>query len=806
MYRKIPILRFLIPSLKEAHGSDFQSDMSLKGLWNWAQSLNRSYQGVAFTCEVDHILGRQQTHGPSSFRPSSTRPGQRCSAVVKGLVARREEAVVSRNNVVVRGRSLPGVLMKYLLQCQSIADMEKMVLAYGEAFQLQHFVQAMKGVPTLERPVDNCTARIRNLVNYISMGLVQHQGGLDGHSTAACIHVYGRLLYGPAPALNSLLEHLMRDDAKLLQSCSTKDLAGIAWGLARVRTAHSLDSAVKDALVQDSDQSTPSSPVQPTHCLPRGTGGKPLLSGHKSHAMMPSGPVGTLQGQGEALVPLRPVDRIWVMLEVVSCMKLNDFSAQDVAALAWAFAKVGKSNARLMSKVRKTSLPRWNNFPLESLYQLLYAAARTPYRDMAFISGLCDQAASLKEHKVTELAQMMRHLTDLEFYHAGVCAMVTKITSIRMQHCPPDDKLAIVQCMATLKYHDRSWLLQYMKELYFDIPSFMAPSNLSEALLRLAQLNLTLTDQQHHKWTYPLAQYVVNNIHEFSAVDVVKVLWALVCLNFMDPRIMNPLVRALQRCRGSELTAEAAAMLWDASVMLRHESTRPLEPSQEDILLKKSTAYEEGGCGADNGNDDLMEDDNQGDMMDMESSVMVRDLSRAAREKGGGAQSEVQLVTLLPSSLLEECRESFLKVCEDQKVTCRPISECVLKALLDAGYEAVENLLLKDDALCVDIAADFEGCPVAIMCTGPKGYTRTLPYRPTGATAMKLRQLVAMGWLVVEVPFFEWNPLGGESEQLPFLLSKMLASCVSVQKTVAKKLNSRHRGPTRAGVLGSKFG
>ena len=40
---------------------------------------------------------------------------------------------------------------------------------------------------------------------------------------------------------------------------------------------------------------------------------------------------------------------------------------------------------------------------------------------------------------------------------------------------------------------------------------------------------------------------------------------------------------------------------------------------------------------------------------------------------------------------------------------------------------------------------------------------------PTGATALKRRQLRAAGWALLSVPYWEWNALGNKAAKLAYL-------------------------------------
>ena len=54
----------------------------------------------------------------------------------------------------------------------------------------------------------------------------------------------------------------------------------------------------------------------------------------------------------------------------------------------------------------------------------------------------------------------------------------------------------------------------------------------------------------------------------------------------------------------------------------------------------------------------------------------------------------------------------------------------------------------------LDAVVDFEGREVAVEVDGPSHFVGR---EPSGATALKRRQLRAAGWALLSVPYWEWN-------------------------------------------------
>ena len=61
----------------------------------------------------------------------------------------------------------------------------------------------------------------------------------------------------------------------------------------------------------------------------------------------------------------------------------------------------------------------------------------------------------------------------------------------------------------------------------------------------------------------------------------------------------------------------------------------------------------------------------------------------------------------------------------------------------------------------LDAVVDFEGREVAVEVDGPSHFVGRAP---SGATALKRRQLRAAGWALLSVPYWEWDELEAEGK------------------------------------------
>ena len=115
----------------------------------------------------------------------------------------------------------------------------------------------------------------------------------------------------------------------------------------------------------------------------------------------------------------------------------------------------------------------------------------------------------------------------------------------------------------------------------------------------------------------------------------------------------------------------------------------------------------------------------------------------------------------LPPELVQRCRAAFSS---KDGVPSRLQRDVVasLQALGLAPREEVRT----EQGYSLDAVVVYGGREVAIEVDGPSHFCgRT----PTGATALKRRQLRAAGWVLLPVPYWEWNDLGGSSARREYL-------------------------------------
>ena len=116
----------------------------------------------------------------------------------------------------------------------------------------------------------------------------------------------------------------------------------------------------------------------------------------------------------------------------------------------------------------------------------------------------------------------------------------------------------------------------------------------------------------------------------------------------------------------------------------------------------------------------------------------------------------------LPPTLAQRCRDAFF--CQAVGVPSELQGDVAdsLRALGLAPREEERT----PQGYSLDAVVTHGGREVAVEVDGPSHFVgRT----PTGATALKRRQLRAAGWALLPVPYWEWNALGSKAAKQAYL-------------------------------------
>ena len=98
-----------------------------------------------------------------------------------------------------------------------------------------------------------------------------------------------------------------------------------------------------------------------------------------------------------------------------------------------------------------------------------------------------------------------------------------------------------------------------------------------------------------------------------------------------------------------------------------------------------------------------------------------------------------------------------------------PLRQAVVAVLRDTGLRFEVRAVLRDGGwYSVDVLP--EGRRVAVDVHGPRAYAQGSDgYQMTGTVLLKQRQLRALGYTLVPVPFYAWEQLPQEAQKRSYL-------------------------------------
>lgn len=127
-----------------------------------------------------------------------------------------------------------------------------------------------------------------------------------------------------------------------------------------------------------------------------------------------------------------------------------------------------------------------------------------------------------------------------------------------------------------------------------------------------------------------------------------------------------------------------------------------------------------------------------------------------------------------PQALLQEAKEAWLA--DVASVSVSTLQREVGEALTRLGHSPALEHVVADGAFSVDFA--LVDARVAVEVDGPHHFAVNTQ-RELATTTMRRALLRYAGWEVVQVPFFEWQPLRGDAAAQEALLTRLLEKAAS---------------------------
>ena len=122
---------------------------------------------------------------------------------------------------------------------------------------------------------------------------------------------------------------------------------------------------------------------------------------------------------------------------------------------------------------------------------------------------------------------------------------------------------------------------------------------------------------------------------------------------------------------------------------------------------------------------------------------------------------------LLPA-LRNRCLVAFLATRSKSSQTERKVAA----ALMELGGQPKDDVIITE-GFSIDLIALWKGKQVALEFDGPSHFLTGL-HSATGATLLKHRQLHALGWRLVVVPYWEWDEVkDSKAKRHEYLLCRL---------------------------------
>jgi uncharacterized protein (DUF1499 family) len=390
--------------------------------------------------------------------------------------------------------------------------------------------------------------------------------------------------------------------------------------------------------------------------------------------------------------------------------------------------------------------------------------------------------------------------------------------------------------LATLNVQlSQSVVKQLVQQLVQVLPQ-ASPQNVSNTLWALATLNVQLSESVVKQ----LVQHLVQVLPQANPQDVANTLWALAILNVqLSEGLVQQLLKQLVQVLPQASPQAVANTLWACGRMqvapLKLLSTLEQHPVQVHNLLAaagpQNVANMAWACGHLGYKGKLLpvvllqqavqsqQDSNRGicnlqELCNLCWSASVLDLQQCvpqvlqlaavcqlgwANAAGEGCCQLYQvhlwlldsqlptpgqgLLGVLSQQQLQQCKDSWEQQLRDSTTAAKAsdLQRSVFAALQtlpgDTWQQSpVMEQRSADGALSIDIAATtVSGVQLAIEVDGPSHFVQ--PNRTYhGPTLFRNRALAARGYVLVSIPFCEWNLLRGAQQKQQYLLSKLQAA------------------------------
>ena len=554
-----------------------------------------------------------------------------------------------------------------------------------------------------------------------------HSASLDHIHVANLWNKLGKQSDASGPSHQEEMRRLLRRTVELVGSCKARELSNVAHGLAKCRLVgldvdvDALFAAVAEAAVREGMGS-----FKPQELA--NTAWAYAAAGHRAPAL--------LDALAAAAVP-----------------RLHSFKPQDISSTAWAFAKAGHAALVLLDAIAATAVPRLHEFNPQELANTAGAFAKAGHVAPVLLDAIAAVAVSrLHDFQPQGLANMAWAFAKANQAAPALLDAIAAVAAPRLGEFNSQNLANMVWAFAKAS-HAAPALLDAIAAV---------------AVPRLREFNQQ--DLANTAWAFAKAGHTASalldaiataamlRLRDFKPQELANTAWAFAKAGHAAPALLDAIATAAMPQLGDYIPQDLANMAWafatagqSAPVLLDALATAAA-PRLRDFNVQNLANMAWAFAVADHPAPALF---NSHVFMQLcaaaQQGFVPMDLAQLHQwqlwqEERGAAWPP------LPPELALRCRDSFSF--KDGVVS--KLQRDVVASLLALELALQEEVRTRQ-GYSLDAVVMYGGREVAIEVDGPSHFCgRT----PTGATALKRRQLRAAGWALFPVPYWEWDALG----------------------------------------------
>lgn len=477
---------------------------------------------------------------------------------------------------------------------------------------------------------------------------------------------------------------------------------------------------------------------------------KDLIKGLLDHAyellddFAPQGVVNLVWACARIGVP--PDDEVLQALLERAVELLWEFNAQDSANLLWACATLNMNPGdELLQGLLDAAVEREFEFKPQGVANLLWACATLGIRPgEEVMRGLLDPRPHklIAEIKPQEISNLLWACATMDFAPREALLQGLLHRAVRLTRVfNPQNIANLLWACAKLDFGPADALIRGLFSRARDVLGEFRPQEVSNLLWACAKLNIKPEDLLLRG----LCDHVLERTDDFTLQGIANVLWACATLN-VPPR--DSVLRELfERARTLEPDAHSPQgifnLLWGCAVLGRlREGMEMLAVSCVSVDKFLGSVYA----------------DRVNHLAQLHQFLLSVELSQDDLSTRCSAES-LSAVQSVRQKWDAACRDAFSR--EPNRSDFQRDVTAIIKSL---GIGYTEEATDERSCYSIDVLMVHKGLRIALEVDGPTHYLGG-GCEASGATVLKRRHLLGLGYETLSVPYFEWQGLGWEEKE-----------------------------------------